>query len=67
MGLFDKLRGKQEGGAAGMAEDPVCHMKIDPKKAAGTSRHGDTYYFCSAGCKAKFDRDPHQYLGAHGH
>ena len=27
----------------------------------------DTYYFCSAGCKSKFDADPHKYLGAHSH
>jgi P-type Cu+ transporter len=65
MGLFDKLRGKQ--GEAALVEDPVCHMKIDPKGAAGESRHGETYFFCSKGCKAKFDSDPHKYLGAHGH
>lgn len=65
MGLFDKLRGKES--ATTMAEDPVCHMKVDPKRAAGESRHGETYYFCSASCKAKFDSDPHKYLGEHGH
>jgi len=31
-------------------------MKVDPARAAGTSvRDGVTYYFCSKGCKAKFD------------
>jgi Cu+-exporting ATPase len=36
--------------------DPVCGMTIDPAKAAGTSeRNGETYYFCSQGCKEKFD------------
>jgi Cu+-exporting ATPase len=43
-------------------------MKVDPAKAAGKSQHGaQTYYFCSAGCKAKFDADPHKYLGTHAH
>jgi P-type Cu+ transporter len=36
--------------------DPVCGMKIDPSRAAATSeRDGVTHYFCSKGCKAKFD------------
>ncbi|MFA6954253.1 MAG: heavy metal translocating P-type ATPase [Thermoanaerobaculia bacterium] len=42
--------------------DPVCGMKIDPSKAAGTSRAGDTtVYFCSPRCKEKFDADPGAY------
>jgi Cu+-exporting ATPase len=69
MGLFDKLRGKDATTTtATLVEDPVCHMKIDPAKAAGKSTHGpQTYHFCSPGCKGKFDRDPHKYLGAHHH
>ena len=36
--------------------DPVCGMTVDPGREAGTSeRDGVRYYFCSAGCKAKFD------------
>ena len=36
--------------------DPVCGMTIDPARAAGTSeRDGETFYFCSLGCKKKFD------------
>src|ERR1051325_9227158 len=36
--------------------DPVCGMTVDPARAAGTSeRDGETYYFCSPGCKQKFD------------
>jgi Cu+-exporting ATPase len=36
--------------------DPICGMTVDPARAAGTSqRDGVTYYFCSKGCKAKFD------------
>jgi len=48
-----------------MERDVVCGMQVDPAKAAGSSVHaGKTYYFCSKGCKAKFDAHPEQYLGA---
>jgi P-type Cu+ transporter len=43
-------------------KDPVCGMQVDQKKAAGTSEHqGKTWYFCSAGCKRKFDENPERY------
>jgi len=46
-----------------MATDPVCGMQLDEKKAAGTSAfEGLTYYFCSAGCKQKFDAKPTEYV-----
>jgi Cu+-exporting ATPase len=43
--------------------DPVCGMTVDP----ATSRHrfdyrGETFHFCSAGCRAKFAADPEKYL-----
>ena len=39
--------------------DPVCGMQVDPQKAAGKSQYkGKTYYFCSEGCKKKFDGNP---------
>lgn len=42
--------------------DPICGMQVDEKNAAGQSQHdGQTYYFCSPGCKAKFDQNPQQY------
>jgi P-type Cu+ transporter len=44
-------------------KDPVCGMQVDPAKAAGTSEFmGQTYYFCSRTCKAKFDANPPQYV-----
>lgn len=50
-------------GAREEVQDPVCGMKIDPAKAQFKSEYeGKTYYFCSAGCKAKFDANPAQYL-----
>lgn len=43
-------------------KDPVCGMEIDPKSAAGTSEFGsETIYFCSPGCKEKFDAAPEEY------
>ena len=48
---------------ANTVHDPVCGMDIDPATAAGTSEYkGQTYYFCSLGCKRSFDKDPEEYL-----
>jgi YHS domain-containing protein len=48
------------------AIDPVCGMTVEPATAAGSSEYqGQTFYFCSTGCKRQFDSDPQQYLGAH--
>ncbi len=45
-----------------MTKDPVCGMQIDEKQATGKSDYkGQTFYFCSAGCKQKFDTNPEQY------
>ena len=47
-------------------KDPVCGMMVDPNTAAAHSEHeGRTYHFCATACKARFDREPHKYLG-HG-
>lgn len=44
-------------------KDLVCGMDIDPATAAGKSEHnGQTYYFCSLGCKKAFDENPEKYL-----
>ena len=45
--------------------DPVCGMQVDPASAAGQSDYqGETYYFCSKGCKERFDRDPSSFVTA---
>lgn len=45
-------------------KDPVCGMTVEPAKAVGeTEYRGTTYYFCSAGCKQKFDSVPELYAG----
>jgi Cu+-exporting ATPase len=50
-----------------MASDPVCGMEVDPQQAAGASEYqGTTYYFCSAGCKRQFDKDPGAFVSQHG-
>jgi Cu+-exporting ATPase len=44
------------------AKDPVCGMAVNVDKAAGTSTYdGKTFYFCSPGCKQKFDANPAGY------
>jgi Cu+-exporting ATPase len=49
--------------AANAAIDPVCGMSVDPHGAKHRAGHkGRTYYFCCAGCKAKFESDPPRYL-----
>src|SRR5215207_1016981 len=49
--------------AAATVRDPVCGMTVNP----ATSKHrfdyrGETYHFCSAGCRTKFAADPIAYL-----
>jgi Cu+-exporting ATPase len=48
---------------AATVRDPVCGMTVNP----ATSKHrfdyrGETYHFCSAGCRTKFAADPLAYL-----
>ncbi len=44
-------------------KDPVCGMSVNPHSAEHRSEHvGKTWYFCSSGCKSKFDGDPGHYL-----
>jgi P-type Cu+ transporter len=47
----------------GVASDPVCGMTVDAHTAKHrTSHKGHSYYFCCAGCLAKFEADPERYL-----
>jgi xanthine dehydrogenase accessory factor len=58
-------QGSVEASAAKLAEDPVCHMKVDPVTAAASFLFaGATYYFCNAHCKSSFEKDPRKYLSA---
>jgi Cu+-exporting ATPase len=57
----------------GKATDPVCGMSVDPATSKHQATHeGQTFHFCGAGCKAKFEAEPARYLAApaahdHGH
>ena len=45
-------------------KDLVCGMHVDPHQTPHRHElHGQTYYFCSAGCRAKFAADPDRFLG----
>ena len=45
--------------------DPVCGMTVEPSSAAGSHEHaGQTYYFCSKHCLARFAADPAQFVVA---
>lgn len=47
------------------ARDPVCGMTVELATAHFTSEYdGRTYYFCAAGCKRSFDKEPGKYVQA---
>jgi xanthine dehydrogenase accessory factor len=49
--------------ASATAVDPVCGMSVTVASARQKAeREGVTYYFCCAGCRAKFLNDPAAYL-----
>ena len=37
-----------------MATDPVCGMAVERERAVSQDRDGETYFFCSNGCRAEF-------------
>ncbi len=50
-----------------VAKDPVCGMDVDEQNAAAEAENsGTTYYFCSPGCKATFEKDPAKYAAGGG-
>lgn len=47
------------------AKDPICGMKVNLEKTKFQSTYeGKEYGFCSASCKAEFDKNPYQYAEA---
>jgi len=45
------------------AIDPVCGMTVEIATARYVALHnGQSYYFCSAGCKHSFEKEPEKYL-----
>ncbi len=48
-------------------KDPVCGMMVDPQKSAAKVEHGGmNYYFCSARCAERFEKNPENFLGSPG-
>ena len=51
-----------------MTIDPVCGMEVEKATATWKSEYkGETYYFCSPGCKTAFDKNPEKYTSQAGH
>ena len=43
--------------------DPVCGMTVDPSSAAARTRYeGSDFYFCTEGCKARFQSAPQDFI-----
>ncbi|MGY1837613.1 YHS domain-containing protein [Blastococcus sp. SYSU DS0510] len=43
--------------------DPVCGMAVSPSDTTPNAAHdGELYYFCAAGCRHAFERDPGAYV-----
>src|SRR3954452_7426528 len=50
--------------ATAVVKDPVCGMRVDPQTTPHRLEHlGQTFHFCSAGCRTKFATAPERYLG----
>ena len=44
-------------------KDSVCGMEVTYETAQARSEYqGQTYYFCSLGCKEEFDKNPEKYV-----
>jgi len=47
-----------------MAKDPICGMEVDEATAEHKAEYnGKTYYFCAAGCKEEFEKEPEKHAG----
>src|SRR5947208_2214627 len=54
---------RRSGASAAVVKDPVCGMTVDPRTAKHRADYrGQTYYFCSARCRERFEADPQKYL-----
>ena len=60
-----RMKAAAQGIVGSAAQDPVCGMSVDEKKAAAAGRtsqyQGRTYYFCADECKKAFDGSPAAY------
>ncbi len=56
------LMGYTTDSQAASAKDLVCGMTVKTDTPHRAEHRGEIYYFCSAGCRAKFEADPGRYL-----
>ncbi|HET7420460.1 MAG TPA: XdhC family protein [Candidatus Dormibacteraeota bacterium] len=72
LALADVVATRRKGGAARAAAvevapvtfvtDPVCGMTVDPLSSQHRATYaGRDYWFCAAGCKLEFEKDPERY------
>ena len=65
-----RMKAAAQGVFGATAEDPVCGMQVDEKRAAAAGRtlehDGRTFYFCADACKKRFDADPAKYVADGG-
>ncbi len=47
-------------------KDPVCGMSVTPASPHVVQHQGRSIYFCSAGCKGKFEANPEKYSAPGG-
>jgi YHS domain-containing protein len=71
MEMMNKMHGEKMGAGMGAGSsataaakmvDPVCGMEVDTANALKATYAGKTYYFCSEDDKAKFQKNPEQYV-----
>jgi xanthine dehydrogenase accessory factor len=48
--------------AAAQATDPVCGMTVAAASGQPVRHDGTDYYFCCAGCRRAFEKDPEAYV-----
>ena len=60
-----EARGADAGSAPAEAVDPVCGMTVAAVAGGESATHrGARYWFCSSGCRARFEADPERYASA---
>lgn len=51
-----------------LVKDPVCGMEIKKEENAGSVEYKNiVYYFCSYGCRKRFEENPERYIDTNDH
>ncbi|MGC8961356.1 MAG: YHS domain-containing protein [Candidatus Bathyarchaeia archaeon] len=45
-----------------MVKDLICGMDVGEETKFKIEYKGETYYFCSLGCKEEFEKNPQKYV-----